>query len=67
MPGKDGTGPLGRGPMTGHGGGECVLRKSKNKPGCVEGVLGKHGRPVTLEIDSEHFPVQSEVLPKRQP
>ncbi len=58
MPCRDGTGPRGRGPMTGCGGGNCVLRESKNKPGCFEGILGIQGRPVTLNIDPRRFPLK---------
>ena len=60
MPCRDGTEPRGRGPMTGHGGGNCVLRESDKKPGRFEGILGTQGRPVTLDIDPRRFP------PKRQ-
>lgn len=67
MPGRDGTGPFGRGPMTGHGGGECVLRWSKSRPGRVEGILGRHGIPVTLKIQSKHFLVPDTVLPPKKP
>jgi hypothetical protein len=46
MPGFDGTGPRGRGPMTGGGRGYCVLRlpRSANEP--VEGFAGAAGRPI---------------------
>ena len=40
MPGFDGTGPQGRGPMTGKGMGFCVLKEPKDKPGQVEGFVG---------------------------
>jgi len=45
MPGFDGTGPLGQGPMTGRGMGFCVLQESKDRPGRVEGLAGLQGRP----------------------
>lgn len=66
MPGKDGTGPLGRGPMTGHGGGECVLRESENNPGCLEGIAGKGGRPVILKRALRFWPAPSTTVPKGQ-
>lgn len=46
MPGFDGTGPQGRGPMTGQGMGFCVLKEFKDKPGQVEGLVGIQGMPV---------------------
>jgi len=49
MPGFDGTGPQGRGPMTGKGMGFCVLKESKNKPGQVEGFVGIQGMPVNQD------------------
>jgi hypothetical protein len=45
--------------MTGHGGGNCVLRESENNPGCFEGLLGRLGRPATLKIDPTSFPVNT--------
>jgi hypothetical protein len=46
MPGFDGTGPLGKGPMTGRGLGFCVLTSSEENPGQVEGFAGIDGRPI---------------------
>ncbi len=46
MPGFDGTGPQGRGPMTGKGMGFCILKESKDKPSQIEGFVGIQGRPV---------------------
>ena len=40
MPGFDGTGPLGQGPMTGRGQGFCVLTNFNESPGQVKGVVG---------------------------
>jgi len=48
MPGFDGTGPLGQGPMTGRGQGFCLLKESKNKPSQVKGLAGIQGLPVNL-------------------
>jgi hypothetical protein len=45
MPGFDGTGPQGRGPMTGKGMGFCILKESKDKPGQTEGFVGVQGKP----------------------
>ena len=47
MPGFDGTGPQGRGPMTGKGMGFCVLKEPKDKTGQVEGFVGIQGMPVS--------------------
>jgi len=46
MPGFDGTGPFGKGPMTGLGRGFCILKASQEKPEPVEGFAGINGRPV---------------------
>lgn len=46
MPGFDGTGPFGKGPMTGLGRGFCILKTSQEKPELVEGFAGINGRPV---------------------
>lgn len=46
MPGFDGTGPRGRGPMTGRGMGYCVFRQSPDKPDQIEGLAGLQGMPV---------------------
>ena len=46
MPGFDGTGPLGQGPMTGRGLGFCVLTSSKENPGQVKGFAGLQSVPV---------------------
>jgi len=52
MPGFDGTGPLSKGPMTGRGQGFCVLTKSKENPGQLEGLAGLHGSPISQKINS---------------
>lgn len=46
MPGFDGTGPLGQGPMTGRGQGFCVLTSSEENPSQVKGFAGLQGKPV---------------------
>ena len=55
MPGFDGTGPLGQGPMTGRGQGFCVLTTSKESPGQVEGFAGINGKPVRKMDESFRF------------
>ena len=52
MPGFDGTGPLGQGPMTGRSQGFCVLTNSKENPGQLEGLAGSHGSPTSQKINS---------------
>ena len=49
MPGFDGTGPQGRGPMTGKAMGFCVLKENKDKPGLIEGLVGIQGRPISVQ------------------
>jgi hypothetical protein len=46
MPGFDGTGPLGQGPMTGRGLGFCVLTTSEENPGRVKGFAGLQSVPI---------------------
>ena len=45
MPGGNGTGPLGLGPMTGRGMGYCVLKLPEGG-GTARGFAGVAGRPV---------------------
>jgi hypothetical protein len=47
MPGFDGTGPRGRGPMTGGGRGFCVLKAPGKPDESVTGFAGLSGRPVS--------------------
>jgi len=46
MPGFDGTGPSGQGPMTGQGRGLCVLNSSEEDPSKLKGFAGVNGKPV---------------------
>ncbi|MBT7163472.1 MAG: DUF5320 domain-containing protein [Victivallales bacterium] len=46
MPGIDGTGPRGDGPMTGRGMGSCVLRFEPGKTPTITGFAGAAGRPI---------------------
>jgi hypothetical protein len=52
MPGFDGTGPLGQGPMTGRGQGFCVLTVSKENPGQVEGFAGLQSVPISQKVQN---------------
>ena len=40
MPQFNGTGPLGKGPITGKGNGFCILKHDTEKPGKLEGYTG---------------------------
>ncbi|MBN1124718.1 MAG: DUF5320 domain-containing protein [Sedimentisphaerales bacterium] len=46
MPGFDGTGPQGKGPMTGRGRGFCVLQEFSDNPGQIKGLAGIQGTPI---------------------
>ena len=46
MPGFDGSGPQGKGPMTGRGMGFCVLQESQDKSGHLRGFAGIEGIPI---------------------
>jgi hypothetical protein len=46
MPGNDGTGPTGQGPMTGRGMGFCILVTDSEKTEDVTGLAGIDGKPV---------------------
>lgn len=67
MPGFDGTGPRGRGPMTGGVRGYCVLRESKDESPHIQGFAGAQGIPVDVEIPERKevvdMPVGNEVGP----
>lgn len=52
MPGFDGTGPLGRGPMTGQGRGFCILRSSEKSPDQLQGFVGLRCVPVSQTSDN---------------
>lgn len=54
MPGFDGTGPFGKGPMTGRGMGFCVLKESGKNTGALRGFAGAQGRPLT----SNYYPMR---------
>jgi len=51
MPGFDGTGPRGEGPMTGRGQGHCVLvLPGPGNQDVVYGYAGQQGTPVQMEM-----------------
>lgn len=59
MPGYDGTGPKGRGPMTGRGSGHCMLKIPRTQGEPQTGFAGLSGRPVTLLPDSPRVDIAS--------
>lgn len=62
MPGFDGTGPRGNGPMTGRGLGYCVLRESGETPGRMQGLAGIDGVPVG-DMNRDRIEQEKEVIP----
>ena len=52
MPGFDGTGPLGQGPMTGRGRGFCALTVSEENPGEMKGFAGLQSMPVSHKVEN---------------
>ena len=50
MPGFDGTGPSGQGPLTGQGRGFCALKTSEGNPGQVKGVVGLQSVPISQKV-----------------
>jgi len=44
MPHGDGTGPTGHGPLTGRGGGFCILRIRGGDGGTISGFAGVDGK-----------------------
>ncbi len=61
MPGFDGTGPQGKGPLTGRGHGYCLLRESGDRPGQVQGFAGVGGVPFVNTNEAETEP-EKEVI-----
>ena len=51
MPGLDGTGPRGRGPITGKGRGFCILKVSGEPNEPLSGFVGRSGVPVRFGPD----------------
>jgi len=58
MPGFDGTGPRGEGPMTGRGEGYCALvLPSPEDEGAPYGYAGLQGMPVYLGVPPSRSPL----------
>ncbi len=49
MPDRDGTGPTGKGPLTGKSSGSCILRIPDNQDEPIQGFAGEMGRPVSFD------------------
>ena len=52
MPGFDGSGPSGQGPMTGRGQGFCVLTVSDENPGEVRGFVGLQNVSIIHQVEN---------------
>ena len=63
MPARDGTGPVGMGPMTGRGFG--VGAGMSPGYGCRRGIAGMYNSPISKEAEKELLTQQVEFL-KRQ-
>jgi hypothetical protein len=48
MPGRDGTGPVGKGPLTGTCSGSCILKIPDNPDELILGLAGEAGRRVSI-------------------
>ena len=48
MPDRDGTGPTGKGPLTGKSSGSCILRIPDSQDEPIQGFAGEPGRPVSF-------------------
>ena len=59
MSGFDGTGPRGRGPMTGGGDGYCMLKIPCTPDEPPTGFAGRFGKPVVLSPDPTGSDVDS--------
>ena len=62
MPGFDGKGPSGQGPLTGKGRGFCILKSSEKNPHQVQGFAGLHGVPVDQNIENDSEDNRKEVI-----
>ncbi len=53
MPASNGTGPTGRGPMTGRGLGHCMLQVDPDDQKIASGFAGLNGRPVIVSLQNK--------------
>ncbi len=62
MPGGDGAGPRGTGPMSGRNMGICILASNSWKRGNITGVFGIDGKPVEFtNSEASTFALQAAV------
>ena len=59
MPGYDGTGPNGLGPITGRGTGYCLIKLSESSGEPAKGFAGRSGYPVVLSSGSHLTELQA--------
>jgi hypothetical protein len=62
MPGFNGKGPSGKGPLTGKGRGFCILKSSEKNPHQVQGFAGLQGVPVDQNIENNSEDNGKEVI-----
>jgi len=57
MPGFDGTGPQGRGPMSGKASGFCLMKIPDTPGEAKTGFVGLVGKPITISNDSRQMDI----------
>ena len=57
MPGFDGTGPRGRGPMSGKASGFCLMKIPDTPGEAKTGFAGLTGKPVAISNDSRQMDI----------
>ena len=62
MPGFNGKGPSGQGPLTGKGRGFCILKSSEKNPHQVQGFAGLQGMPVDQKTENNSEDNRKEVI-----
>jgi hypothetical protein len=62
MPGFDGTGPQGKGPMTGRGEGHCALVLPSEEGRAPYGYAGLQGTPVVLGAPTRRLLLRRRIL-----
>ena len=62
MPGFNGKGPSGQGPLTGKGRGFCILKSSEKNPHQVQGFAGLQGVPVDQKKENNSEDNRKEVI-----
>ncbi len=65
MPGGDGTGPLGQGPMTGRSKGFCIFQTDERDSSVGSGFAGIHGIPVRMKLNNSNHNTRKEAVMPR--